>query len=96
MDLREEKGTCDRVFIFCSKTARKIISVASQTPEEEAYTLLMAASILRKAILNHDTPFSYDGSLLKDCEESSVPRCMKYFFRHYLAGRDSPCVRWPC
>ena len=88
-NLTEEKGTHDRVFIFCSKTARKIISVASQTPEEETHTLLMAASILRKAVLNHDTPFRFDGSFPKDCEESSVPQRMKYFFRHLLSGPKS-------
>ena len=32
---------------MCSKTARKIISDTSQTPDEEAHTLLMAASILK-------------------------------------------------
>jgi len=44
------KGIRDRVFIVYSKTARKIISDATQTPDEEAHTLLMAASILRKAV----------------------------------------------
>ena len=51
-DLTEEKGIRDRVFIMCSKTARKIISDTSQTPDEEAHTLLMAASILRKAVFS--------------------------------------------
>ena len=47
----ERRETYLWVFIFSSKAARKIISVASQIPEEEAHTLLMAASILRKASL---------------------------------------------
>lgn len=48
-DLTEKKGVCDQVFIVCSKTARKIISDATQAPDEEAHTLLMVASVLRKA-----------------------------------------------
>jgi len=35
-NLTGEKGIRDRVFIVCSKTARKIISDATQTPDEEA------------------------------------------------------------
>lgn len=88
-ELREEKGVRDRVFIMCSTTARKIISDSSQTPDEEAHTLLMAASILRNAVLNHETPFTFDGSLPSGCEETSVPQKMKYFFRHLLMGPKS-------
>eukprot|EP00745_Piridium_sociabile_P034702 TRINITY_DN5991_c0_g1_i12.p2 TRINITY_DN5991_c0_g1~~TRINITY_DN5991_c0_g1_i12.p2 ORF type:complete len:424 (-),score=75.51 TRINITY_DN5991_c0_g1_i12:2994-4265(-) len=87
----EEKGIRDRVFIICSKAARKIISNATQTPDEEARTLLMAASILRKAVLDHDTAFRFDGSFPSGCEESSVPQRMKYFFRQLLAvPKSSP------
>lgn len=60
-DLTEKKGTCDQVFIFCSKTARMIISVASQTPKEEVHTLCLAAPTLRKDVLNHGTPLRFDG-----------------------------------
>lgn len=60
--LKEEKGIRDRVFIICSKTARKVISSAIQTPDEESRTLLMAASILRKAVVDHDTAFKFDAS----------------------------------
>ena len=88
-NLTEEKGIRDRVFIVCSKTARKIISDASQTPDEETRTLLLAASILRKAVLNHDTAFKFDGSFPNVCEESAVPQRMKYFFRQLLAGPKS-------
>ena len=35
-NLTEEKGVRNRVFLVCSKTARKIISDATQTPDEEA------------------------------------------------------------
>jgi hypothetical protein len=49
----------------------------------------MAASILRKAVLDHDTAFKFDGSFSKCCEESSVPKRMKYFFRQLLAGPKS-------
>ena len=72
-DMTEEKGHRERVFIVCSKAARKIISDAIQTPDEEEHTLLMAASILRKAVMDHNTPFSFDGSFPSGCEESSVP-----------------------
>lgn len=87
--LTEEKGIRDRVFIICSKTARKVISDATQTPDEEAHTLLMAASILRKAVVDHDTVFKFDGSFPNGCEESSVPHRIKYFFRQFLAGPKS-------
>jgi len=88
-NLTEEKGIRNRVFIVCSETARKIISDATQTPDEETRTLLMAASILRKPVLNHDTAFKFDGSFPKGCEESSVPERMKYFFRQLLLGLKS-------
>lgn len=88
-DLTEEKGIRDRVFIICSKTARKIITEATQTPDEEVRTLLMAASILRKSVLDHDTAFRFDGSFPNGCEESSVPQRIKYFFRQLLAGPKS-------
>lgn len=88
-NLTEEKGIRDRVFIVCSKTARRIISDATQTPDEEARTLLMAASILRKAVFDHDTTFKFDGSFPNGCEESSVPQRIKYFFRQLLAGPKS-------
>jgi len=88
-NLTEEKGIRNRVFIVCSETARKIISDATQTPDGEARTLLMAASILRKAVLNHETAFKFDGSFPKGCEESSVPERMKYFFRQLLLGLKS-------
>jgi len=88
-NLTEEKGIRDRVFIICSTTARKIISAAAQTPDEEAHTLLMAASILRKAVLDHDTAFRFDGLFPYGCEESSVPQHMKYFFRQLLVGPKS-------
>lgn len=41
--LTEEKGIRERVFIVCTNTARTIIAGASQTADEEARTLLMAA-----------------------------------------------------
>ena len=68
-----EKGIRNRVFLVCSETARKIISCASQTPEEESRTLLLAASILRKAVLGHDTAFNFKGLFPEGCEESAVP-----------------------
>ena len=37
-------------------------------------------SVLRKAVLNHDTAFKFDGSFPNGCEESAVPQRMKYFF----------------
>ena len=88
-NLTEEKGIRDRVFIICSKTARKVISDATETPDEEACTLLMAASILRKAALDHDTAFRFDGSSPSGCEESSVPQCINYFFCQLLAEPKS-------
>ena len=61
-NLTEEKGIRDRVFILCSKTARKVISDATETPDEEARTLLMAALIHCKVVLEHDTAFQSDGT----------------------------------
>lgn len=49
----------------------------------------MAASILRKAVLDHDTVFRFDGSFPSGCEESSIPQRIKYFFRQLLAGPKS-------
>ena len=49
----------------------------------------MATSILRKAVLNHDTPFKFSGSFPSDCEEVAVPKYMKNFFRQLLAGPKS-------
>ena len=51
---------------FGLKTGRKIVSVASQLPEEEAHTLIMAQSTVRKDVLNHNTPFRFDDSFPKD------------------------------
>lgn len=88
-NLTEEKGVRDKVYFVCSATARKIISDVTQTPDEEARTLLLAASILRKDVLNHDSPFKFVGSFSSDCEESSIPKRMKYFFRQLLSGPSS-------
>ena len=87
--LTEERGIRNRVFLLCSETARKIISSASQTPEEELRTLLVAASILRKAVLDHDTAFNFKGSFPEGCEASAVPIRLKYFFRQLLHGPKS-------
>lgn len=87
--LTEEKGIRNRVFLVCSEEARKIISSASQTPEEELRTLLMAASILRKAVLGHDTVFNFMGLFPEGCEEFAVPVRLKYFFRQLLHGPKS-------
>ena len=88
-DLTEEKGTRNRVFLICSKFARKIISDAARTPEEESRALLLAASVLRKAVANHDTCFKFAGSFPKHCQESSIPPQVMYFFRHLLGGPKS-------
>ena len=40
----------DSVFIICLKTDIKVMVDGTQTPDEEARTLLMAASFLRKAV----------------------------------------------
>ncbi len=89
--LTEEKGIRNQVFLVCSETTRKIISSASQTPEKEARTLLMAASILRKAVLGHDTAFNFKGLFPEGCEESAVPIRLKYFFRQLLhCPKSSP------
>ena len=87
-NMTAEKGVRDRVFIVCSKVARQIISSASKTPDEEARTLLSAASILREAVFDHDA-FKFDGLFPHGCEESCVPQRMKYFFRQLLAGPKS-------
>jgi hypothetical protein len=47
--------------------------------DEKAQILLMAATILRKAVLDHDAVFKFDGSFPNCCEESSVLKRMKYF-----------------
>ncbi len=91
--LTEEKGIRNRVFLVCSETARKIISSASQTPEEESHTLLMAASILRKVVLGHDTAFNFKGLFPEGCEESAVPVRLKYFFRQLLHGPKSSLMQ---
>ena len=88
-NLTEEKGIRFRVFIICSKTAKKVISDATQTPDEEARTLLMVASILCKADLDHDTTFRFDGLFPNGCKESSVPQRIKYFFCQLLTGPKS-------
>ena len=49
----------------------------------------MAALILRKAVLDHDTASRFDGSFPNGCEELSVPQRIKYFFRQLLAGPKS-------
>lgn len=49
----------------------------------------MAASILRKAVWDHDTPFKFEGSFPNGYEQSSVPQRMKYFFRQLLEGPKS-------
>ncbi len=87
--LTEEKLIRNRVFLVCSEEARKIISSASQTPEEELRTLLMAASILRKAVLGHDTVFNFMGLFPEGCEKFAVPVRLKYFFRQLLHGPKS-------
>ena len=87
--LTEEKGIRDWVFIICSKTTGKVISDATETPDDEVCTLLMAVSILRKAVLDHDTAFRFDGSFPKGCKQSCVPQRIKYFFRQLLAGPKS-------
>ena len=79
----------NRVFIVCSKTTKKIISDATQTPHEEARTLLMAASILRRTAFDHYSAFSFDGSFPDIFEESPVSHRMKYFFRQLLTGLKS-------
>ena len=84
-----EKGIRNRVFIVCSKTAKKIISDATQTPDEEARILVMEASILRKAVFYHDSAFSFDCSISDESEESSCPQRIKYFFRQLLTEPKS-------
>ena len=83
-NMTAEKGIRNRVFIVCSKTARKMISDATQTPDEESRTLLMVASILRKAVFHNNNTFCFDGSFPYKCQESSVPQRMKYFFSQLL------------
>jgi len=85
-DFTEEKGIRNRVFFLCSKTARNIVSDAIQTPEEKLRKLLLAASILRKAVVDHETKFTFKGSFPEECEESAVPSEIQYFFRHLLEG----------
>ncbi len=76
--------------MFCVfYNTRNIVSDVTQTPDEEARTLLLAASILPKDVLNHDSPFKFDGSFSSDCEESSIPKRMKYFFHQLLSGPSS-------
>ena len=84
-----EKDARNRVFIVCSKTTKRSISDATQTPDEKARTLVMGSSILRKAVFDHDSAFSFEGSLPIKCEESSCPQRMKYFFRQLLTGPKS-------
>lgn len=88
-NLTEEKGIRNRVFLICSKTARKVISDACHTPDEESRILLLAAAILRKTVLDHDTTFKFKGSFPSGCEESAVPTRLKYFFRQLLVGPKS-------
>ena len=88
-DFTEEKGRRNRVYLICSKTARKIISEAVQAPEEESRALLLAASILRKAVVEHDSKFSFNGSFPERCEETAVPSKLKYFSRQVLLGPKS-------
>ena len=87
-DLVEENGVRDRVFLICSDAARKIISDAVLTPEQEARVLLSAASILRKDVCSHPSVRS-QGSLTEDCEMNFDPKKIKYFFRQLLAGPNS-------
>ena len=82
-DLTEEKGVRDRVFLVCSRMARKIISQSNQTREEESRILLLAASILRKALRDHNAAFRFQGSLPENCAESAVPASIKYLFRQF-------------
>ena len=84
-DLQEEIGARKKVFLICSKAARKIICSATQHPNEEIRTLLQAASILRKATKEHDL-FRFTGSFPNSCEEESVPFMLKYFFSQLLLG----------
>ena len=77
-NLANEKGIRDRVFIVCSEIARTIISDAPQTPNEEADSLLMATSILRKAVLDHDTAFKFDHSFPKSSSEQENSRKILY------------------
>ena len=65
-DLVEENGARDRVFLIWSNAARKIISDAFLTPEQEARVLLSAASILRKDICSHPSA-RFQGSFTEDC-----------------------------
>ena len=88
-DLTEEKGIRDRVFLVCSRMARKIISQSNDTPEEESRILLLAASILRKALRDHNAAFCFQGSFPDNCAESAVPARIKYFFRQLLEGPKS-------
>ena len=68
-NMTAEKGIRNRVFIVCSKTARKMISDATQTPDQEARTLVMATSILRKAVFDNDNAFCFDGWFPDKCQE---------------------------
>ena len=54
-DFTEEKGTRNRVYLICSKTARKIISEASQSPEEESRALWWSHALGSNIIFNNKT-----------------------------------------
>ncbi len=49
----------------------------------------MAASILRKSVLGHDTAFNSKGLFPEGCEESAVPIRLKYSIRQLLHGPKS-------
>ena len=69
--LTEVKCVYDRVFLLCSKMARKILSQSSQMATNKS-TLLLPASVLRKAIRVHDAPFSSRGLFPDNCAQSVV------------------------
>ena len=71
-----EKKNGDRVFLLCSKMARKILSQSSQMATNKP-TMLLLASVLRKTIPVHDAAVSSQGSFPDNCAQSVVPARIK-------------------
>ena len=84
-DLTEVKRVYDGVFLLCSKMAGKILSQSSQLATNKP-TILLPASVLRKAIQVHDAAFRSQGLFPDNCAQSVVPGRIKYFFRQILEG----------
>ena len=82
-NLEAEKGAKSLVFLICSKVSRKITSEAAMNPDEEARTLLMAASVLRKAVKHFPGNYQFEGHFPNHCEKSSLPPRLKYFLDNF-------------